>query len=72
LNPSNPSPILAEAGSSARDLFYLGLRAARFNGDLHRIFHRIFEGHLDSKQAQLVGRFRLVRFHRPTQVGAER
>jgi len=37
-----------------------------FDGNLHGIFHRIFEGHLDSEQAVLVGRFGFVRFHRPS------
>ena len=37
------------------------------DGDLHGIFHRIFEGHLDSEQAVVVGRFGLVGFHGPTQ-----
>ena len=48
------------------DCFGLGFRATCFDGDLHSIFHRIFEGHLDSEQAVLVGRFGFVRFHRPT------
>ena len=48
------------------DCFGLGFRATRFDGDLHSTFHRIFEGHLDSEQAVLVGRFGFVRFHRPT------
>jgi hypothetical protein len=37
------------------------------DGDLHGIFHRVLEGHFDSKQAVLVRGFCLVRFHRPTQ-----
>ena len=45
--------------------FGLGFRTY-FDGDLHSIFHWIFEGHLDSEQAVLVGRFGFVRFHRPT------
>ena len=48
------------------DCFGLGFRATCFDGDLHGTFHRIFEGHLDSEQSVLVGRFGFVRFHRPT------
>jgi len=48
------------------DCFGLASRASCFDGDLHSTFHRIFEGHLDSEQAVLVGRFGFVRFHRPT------
>jgi hypothetical protein len=48
------------------DCFGLGFRTTCFDGDLHSTFHRIFEGHLDSEQAVLVGRFGFVRFHRPT------
>jgi hypothetical protein len=36
-------------GPSGFDFLGLGLRATCFDGDLHSIFHRIFEGHLDSK-----------------------
>jgi hypothetical protein len=43
-----------------------GFRASCLDSDLHSTFHRIFEGHLDSEQAVLVGRFSFVRFHRPT------
>ncbi len=57
---------LSVNGSSGFDLLGLGFRATCFDGDLHSIFHRIFEGHLDSEQAVLVGRFGFVRFHRPT------
>jgi hypothetical protein len=31
------------------DCFGLGFRAACSDGDFHSIFHRIFEGHLDSE-----------------------
>ena len=55
------------ADHSACDFFRLGFCATCLDDDLHSIFHRIFEGHLDSKQAVLVGRFGFVRFHRPTQ-----
>src|ERR1700730_10820915 len=48
------------------DWLGLGFRATCFDGDLHGTFHRIFEGHLDSEQSVLVGRFGFVRFHRPT------
>jgi hypothetical protein len=48
------------------DLLDLGFRATCFDGDLHSILHRIFEGHLDSEQAVVVGRFGFVRFHRPS------
>ncbi len=37
-----------------------------FDANFHSIFHRIFEGHLDSEQPVLVSRFGFVRFHRPT------
>ena len=33
------------------DCFGLGSRATCLDGDLHSTFHRIFEGHLDSEQA---------------------
>ncbi len=36
-------------------------RATRFDGDLNGTFHRIFEGHLNSEQPVLVGRFGFVR-----------
>src|SRR5713101_3693914 len=52
---------------SALNAFSLGFRPTYLNGDLHRIFHWIFERHLDSKQSVLVGRFGFVRLHRPTQ-----
>jgi hypothetical protein len=39
------------------DCFGLAPRAACFDGNLHSTFHRIFEGHFDSEQAVLVGRF---------------
>jgi hypothetical protein len=42
------------------DCFGLGFRATCFDGDLHGTFHRIFEGHLDSEQSVLVGRFGFV------------
>ena len=47
---------------------FLGLRFRNtcFDGDLHSILHRILEGHLDSEQAVLIGRFGFVRFYRPT------
>jgi hypothetical protein len=54
------------SGSSGFKSLGLGFREPCFDGDLHSIFHRIFEGHLDSKQAVLVGRFGFVRFYRPT------
>ena len=53
-------------GSSALKPLGLGFRDTCFDGDLHSIFHRVFEGHLDSEQAVLVGRFGFVGFHRPT------
>ncbi len=53
-------------GSFTFDCFGLGFRATCFDDDLHSIFHRIFEGHLDSEQAVLVGRFGFVRLNRPT------
>ena len=53
-------------GSSGFDYLGLGFRATYFDGDLHSIFHRIFEGHLDSEQPVLVDRFGFVRFHRPS------
>ena len=53
-------------GSSGFDFLGLGFHATCFDGDLDSIFHRIFEGHLDSEQAVLVDRFGFVRFHRPT------
>ena len=53
-------------GSSGFEFLGLGFLDSCFDGDLHRILHRIFEGHLDSEQAVLVGRFGFVRFHRPT------
>ena len=62
-NPDHPRP---RFWYSAFDCFGLGFRATCFDGDLHSTFHRIFEGHLDSEQAVLVGRFGFVRFHRPT------
>ena len=54
-------------GSFARNYFCLGFYASFLDDDFHSIFHRVFEGHLDSKKAVLVGRFGFVRFHRPTQ-----
>ena len=53
-------------GSSDFDFLGLGFLATCLDGDLHSILHRIFERHLDSEQAVLVGRFGFVRFHRPT------
>jgi hypothetical protein len=53
-------------GSSGLDTLGLGFRPTWLNGDLHRIFHWVFEGHFDSEQSVLVGRFGFVRFHRPT------
>jgi hypothetical protein len=50
---------------SGFQFLWLGFRATLFDGNLHRILHRIFEGHLDSEQAEMVGRFGLARFHRP-------
>jgi hypothetical protein len=62
--------IMYLAGIASRSLTFdwlgLGFRATCFDGDLHGTFHRIFEGHLDSEQSVLVGRFSFVRFHRPT------
>jgi hypothetical protein len=52
--------------SSGLDTFGLGFNPTWLNGDLHRIFHWIFEGHFDAEQSVLVGRFGFVRFHRPT------
>jgi hypothetical protein len=54
-------------GSSGFDLLGFGFRATYFDNNLHSIFHRIFEGHLDSEQAVLVDRFGFVRFHCPSQ-----
>jgi hypothetical protein len=51
---------------SSCDCFGLGFRAPFFDGYLHGIFHRVFEGYLDAEQAVVVGRFGFVRFHRPT------
>ena len=53
-------------GSSDFDFLGLDFRATYLDGDLHSIFHRIFEGHLDSEQTVLVGRFGFVRFYRPS------
>jgi len=53
-------------GSSGFDYLGLGFRATYFDGDLHSIFHRIFEGDFDSEQPVLVDRFGFVRFHRPS------
>jgi hypothetical protein len=62
--------IMYLAGIASRSLTFdwlgLGFRATCFDGDLHGTFHRIFEGHLDSEQSVLVGRFGFVRFYRPT------
>jgi hypothetical protein len=41
---------------SGFDLLGLVLHAARFDGDLHSIFHWILEGHLNSEEAVRVGR----------------
>ena len=57
--------LLADDGLSGFDFLGLCFRATCFDSDLHSIFHRIFEGHLDSEQAVLVDRFGFVRFHRP-------
>ena len=63
--PSRPSARTAN-GSSRLDNFGLGFRPTWLNGDLHRIFHWVFERHFDSEQSVLVGSFGFVRFHRPT------
>jgi len=52
-------------GSSGFEFLDLGVRNHRFDGDLHSVFHGIFEGHFDSEQAVLVDRFSFVRFHWP-------
>ena len=52
-------------GSSGFEFLGLGFRDTCFDGDLHSILHRIFNGHLDSEQAVLVGRFGFVRFYLP-------
>jgi len=52
--------------SSGLSYFGLGVRAICFDDNLYSIFHRIFEGHLDSEQSVLVSRFGFDRFHRPT------
>jgi hypothetical protein len=52
--------------SSGLDTFGLGFRPTWLNGDLHCIFHWVFERHFDSEQSVLVGSFGFVRFHRPT------
>src|ERR1035438_7731630 len=52
---------------SGFDFLDLGLGATRFDGDLHSIFHRIFEGHFDSEEAVLVDRFSFAGFHWPSQ-----
>ena len=57
---------LRVTGSRGFDLLDRGVRATRLDGDLHSIFHGIFEGHLDSEQAVLVDRFGFVRFHWPS------
>ena len=36
-------------GSSGLDTFRLGFRPTCLNGDLHRIFHWVFERHFDSE-----------------------
>ena len=41
---------LSVNGSAGFDFLDLGLRATCFDGDLDSIFHRIFEGHLDSEE----------------------
>jgi hypothetical protein len=45
------SPAEEFSGSFAREYFLLGFCATRFDDDLHGIFHWIFEGHLNPKQA---------------------
>jgi hypothetical protein len=52
---------------SALNAFGLGFRPTCLDGDRYRIFHWIFESHLDPEQSVLVGRFGFVGLHRPTQ-----
>jgi hypothetical protein len=55
--------LLQVNGSLGFDLLGLGFRDTHLDGDLHGIFHRIFEGHLDSEQTVFVDRFGFVGFH---------
>jgi len=50
---------------SACDFFGFGFRLGGVDDHFHSIFHRIFEGHFDSKQTLLIGCFGFVWFHWP-------